>query len=145
MPCELSFDYDLWANLNWLHAVSKYPEPDEYRAIMAHIIFAQWTWLRRAALGSSAHISIPEHPEVATDTIFRLLSDRWQTLVATVDPQTPIDYTTSAGNPYQHTFSQIATQVLNHGTYHRGHMRALAEKAGLEFPETDFILFHRPT
>lgn len=143
MACELSFDYDLWANLQWLDAVSKYPSPEEFHAVMTHVLFAQWAWLRRASLGSSVSISIPEQPEVPTEPIFRLLHDRWTRLVASVDPAKTIEYRTSAGVPYCHTFRQITTQVLNHGTYHRGHLRALAEKAGLEFPETDFILYLR--
>lgn len=44
----------------------------------------------------------------------------------------------------EHMLSEVAHHVFNHGTYHRGHLRGLADAAGFEdFPETDLIRFYR--
>ncbi len=39
--------------------------------------------------------------------------------------------------------SEITEHVINHGTYHRGHLRGLAEAEGISFPDTDLIVYLR--
>jgi uncharacterized damage-inducible protein DinB len=42
------------------------------------------------------------------------------------------------------TIGEIAHHVINHGTYHRGHLRGLCDAAEFtEFPDTDLIKFYR--
>jgi uncharacterized damage-inducible protein DinB len=48
-----------------------------------------------------------------------------------------------AGEPFLQPNHEVVRHVINHGTYHRGQLRMLAELDGIAWPETDMIFFFR--
>jgi uncharacterized damage-inducible protein DinB len=124
------FDYDLWANGRWAEALGRFRDPERARAIFEHIAAAQQRWLARCGVESTAELAD--------------LYAAWRDYILTVDLELAIEYRTLDGQPYTNRVHEIARHVINHGTYHRGHLRGLAEAEGLtDFPETDFIGFVR--
>lgn len=66
------------------------------------------------------------------------LNELWRRIISEADLDSVLEMTgdrkISALDLIQH--------VMNHGTYHRGHLRGLAEAEGLtDFPETDIVRF----
>lgn len=68
----------------------------------------------------------------------------WRLFLDDADLDQEVAYVNMAGQHYVNTVEQIALHVINHGTYHRGHLRGLAESEGLDdFNDTDLILYFR--
>ena len=140
------FRYDLWANRQWLDTLLKFPEPKRPDEVMTHILASQWIWLQRCNDGLNLGLSLPAKPEAPSVTLAEELSSLWLTVLSTVQPQTVLKYQNLAGEPMQLPIVDIATHVANHGTYHRGHLRGLAEAQMVtDFPDTDFSIFARET
>ncbi len=142
---ELDFNYDLWANQAWLTVLPQFPDPAPAKKVMVHMLYAQWVWLRRCVVATGTKINVPEEPLEPSEAAFQLFHQAWTTLLSNADPQTAITYSRSDGPQFQNTLQEISLQVLNHGTYHRGQLRALAESAAIDFPETDLIRYLRET
>jgi uncharacterized damage-inducible protein DinB len=133
---ELSsmFDYDRWANLQWMPIAGIMSQQN----ILLHILTAQIRWLSRAE-------GIPEWQPSPTDYAMNL--DRsirsWKRFILGADLSRNINYTMSDGADGNNTVSEIVRHVINHGTYHRGQLRGMAEAQSFDFPETDYIGFLR--
>ncbi|RYG23283.1 hypothetical protein EON82_14510 [bacterium] len=144
------FRYDLWANERWLPLVPAaldridaplWPEamPTDPQArleeIFAHLLRAQRTWLER--LGPNVHA---EGEHWLTD-----LHRAWLEILERRDPDERIQYRNLKGMPFENSVRGIALHVINHGTYHRGQLSALATSMGIEAPETDLFLWQLET
>lgn len=133
------FEYDLWANQKWLGAISGFRQFDRVQQVMEHILYAQGTWLERCG----AWVPVQED-NLDMRTVFEVYARSWIALVEASDLDSPITYTTSTGNQFTQSIGDIALHVINHGTYHRGQLRGIADSDGhAGFPETDLILFLR--
>lgn len=133
------FRYDHWANERWCEVVRRMKNADRANEILGHIAMAQEVWMQRCLGKASQRDDRPELSE-------RLASatEHWRTYIVQADLDQEIAYQTLSGDPYVHRVHEIARHVLNHGTYHRGHLRGLAEAEQFEgFPETDLIVFLR--
>lgn len=137
-----AFDYDLWANAKWLECL---PHLGNHRAraeeILSHILKAQHIWLTRS-------LSNEEVADLPDDLVtgFNQLNAAWKEFIGISDPTAFVSYTNFSGESFFRMVEEIARHVINHGTYHRGHLRGLAEASGFEgFPETDFIRFLNET
>jgi uncharacterized damage-inducible protein DinB len=131
-------DYDLWANRRWLEALDRFPNAERARAIYRHILSCQYNWL-------AVVMSYEESGTVADDLVAETdrLFAAWRDVLVNGDPNAYASYERQ-GTPHFHMVSEIAHHVFNHGTYHRGHLRGLAEAAEFDdFPETDFIRWLR--
>lgn len=131
------FDYDVWANRKWIEAIGRFPDGTEALNVFEHIIRAQKLWLSRCG------IMIQQVENVAFMDLIQSYSSTWKGLLEESDLNAEIEYQNSVGDDYVSLLGDIAAHVVNHGTYHRGHLRSLAEKAGIEFPETDLIAYTR--
>lgn len=125
-------EYDLWANQKWSPMAGQLAQVEP---ILRHVLRSQRIWLERC-LGEESMRAWPE----ALDDALKAANEDWIELIRISDPEAFVTYERN-GNAHFETIEQIARHVINHGTYHRGQLRGLAE--GLEFPETDFILFIR--
>lgn len=130
------FDYDLWANRTWLRALGRFTDMERPHAVLEHILTAQRHWLKVCGV----HI-FHDEDNVALDQIFKEVSDAWKGFVEVVDLDAQIDITKPDGPEQTLTAMELAWHVLNHGTYHRGHLRGLAEREGWDPPETDFLVY----
>ncbi|MEQ1822026.1 MAG: DinB family protein [Fimbriimonadaceae bacterium] len=131
------FDYDVWANRKWIEALGRFPDGVEALKVFEHIIGAQRTWLSRCG------VFVQQTENVAFSDLAQSYCSTWKMLLEEADLNSEILYQNSVGDEYVSLLGDIAAHVLNHGTYHRGHLRALAEIAGIEFPETDLIAYTR--
>ena len=125
-------EYDLWANLKWVALLNQLPQAE---AVLRHVLQSQRIWIERC-LGVESVRPWPDDLEAA----LRTANEDWKELVRISDPEAFVTYDRN-GKTHFETIEQITRHVINHGTYHRGQLRAYAED--LEFPETDFILFIR--
>lgn len=133
------FDYDLWANNQWLSAVETWPEPARGREVLGHIASAHRTWLTRCM---SVEETVPVTGDLRND--FQALHTQWIDLLRICDLNAYASYTTLTGDNFFTMIGEIAQHVVNHGSYHRGQLRGLVEAWGItEFPETDLIRWHR--
>ena len=133
------FEYDLWANRRWLDNLGGFKRLDRAQAILEHMLSAQHIWLQRCGVKL-------EHgrENIALHGLFQANSEIWQVVLDESDVDSLVTYLTSRGEQYTESVGQIMFHVLNHGTYHRGQLRQLAEEDGFEnFPETDLILYFR--
>lgn len=133
------FDYDLWATRRWLLALPGLQDLGRAHEILEHMLFAQKIWLER--LG----VEVPNHTgNIPIGAVFENLNRLWKHVVEEADLNTPIVYHNLRGEEFTSTVGDIAYHVINHGTYHRGHLRGLAETENNEgFPDTDLILYLR--
>lgn len=134
------FNYDLWANRQWLASLGGFDgQMLKAQGILEHILGAQRIWLGRCGM-----TVFTEEVNVRLDDLFQIATRAWQSLLEGSTGYELITYQNSLGEEYTNTLSQIGYHVLNHGTYHRGQLRGLAESVGfLDFPETDLILYLR--
>jgi uncharacterized damage-inducible protein DinB len=126
-----SFDYDLWANQLWIEPA----EAASLNPIFDHLIFSQEIWLTRCQ-GKPFEKSAEDYK-----IRMPIANAGWKELLSSDSENRVIEYKNFFGDPAQATLVNIALHVLNHGTYHRGEMRARCELQGLPFPETDRIRF----
>ena len=128
-------DYDLWATRKWLGTLDTLPDPARAREIVFHMADAHVCWLTR--VGASP--AIAEEPDL--DHALVSYAAMWQ---AALDTH-PVDHVfrwSDNGEDYQLSLADIVFHIVNHGTYHRGHLRGLADAAGVEdFNDTDYDWF----
>jgi len=123
------FAYDAWASARWELAMRESVQGEDrvgkLAKIQAHIDRAKTTWLDRVNEAKSTSFA------------------DWHEAVAAIDPDAEIGYKNFSGDYFASSFAQIAWHVVNHGTYHRGQMRQIAESEGIPWPETDLIFYYR--
>lgn len=130
------FEYDLWATMRWYNAVQLMKRQDAASPVLQHILTTQRTWLDRCG------VAVDSIPRAATKTAFEASSQAWQQLITSKSLDQTIDYQDSRGRQQQRELGEIAWHVINHGTFHRGHLRGLANAEGFEeFADTDLIYF----
>lgn len=136
---ERGFDYDRWANHLWIDRIGGFKNIGRAHAILEHILSAQRIWLKRIGVEFQ-----PQQEDISLRDLFDVTSQAWVDVFKAIAPEETITYVTMRGDQFSNTLEQIAIHVINHGTYHRGQLRGLAESEGFEnFPETDFILYLR--
>jgi uncharacterized damage-inducible protein DinB len=134
-----AFEYDRWANHQWLDSLQGFKKLERPLQVLEHILDAQLTWLVRcgAVVG-------PQRVDMPLKELFDYSVDGWLQLVDSSEFEDPITYRNSRGEEFTQPFGHIALHVVNHGTYHRGQLRGLAESNGYkDFPDTDLIFFLR--
>lgn len=130
--------YDQWANDAWINELGRFPDPEEPSRIMDHILNARYNWLARC---QGEELTPPRESDfsAANVQLYRL----WTELIDQCDPTAYISYQNQEGTQFFTSVQQIALHVVNHGTYHRGQLRAIAGAEGIDFPETDLIRYFR--
>lgn len=136
----LGFEYDHWANRRWIEVLGKLPFKTEAEKILRHIASAQNHWIGVCFADEEL---VADAPDVAL--FLQATNSRWRDLLSHCDPTAFASYEREGKVIYQ-TVAQIASHVINHGTYHRGHLRGLCDAHSFEdFMETDFVRFLRET
>ncbi|MDD5544502.1 MAG: DinB family protein [Acidobacteriia bacterium] len=152
------FAYDAWANARVFEAASALPTEElghsvtssfpSVGATLAHIVGAEWIWLRRW-LGESPS-SFPDWAAkaVLADLRARLSAveqdrDAFVAGLSDADMDRVISYRTLSGQPYSDPLCQLVCHVVNHSTYHRGQMATQLRQLGFKPPSTDLTVFMR--
>ena len=133
---ELSsmFEYDQWANLKWMGPAHETGQ----ESVMLHIVDAEIIWLSRIEGTPRWQPTLEDYPmHVQRST------RNWKRMLMGADLQAVVSYTNFQGEQHENSICEITSHVINHGTYHRGHLRGIAGERGLPFPETDYIAYLR--
>lgn len=141
---QLDFDYDLWANKKWLAAAPAMEHAARAMQILHHVVTAQWLWLNRVQDAVGDKEPRLSEPVQLDANAMETLHDSWLKLLKGYPESSEVAYSNSQGKHFSNTLGEITAHVLNHGTYHRGQLRGLAEAEGFEeFQDTDYIHFAR--
>lgn len=132
-----ALQYDAWANARWLSALDRFRDPAHAKSILEHVIRSEWAWLERCGMVMPQMVLTLEQSIVQAPAA-------WAEFLSMVDLERPITYTNTRNETYTQPVREILLHVINHGTYHRGHLRGLADAEGLlDFDDTDLIGFLR--
>lgn len=132
------FEYDAWANRQWLQHLNSKALGDPDMGIFRHILAAQETWCQRC------NGLMPEWPPAVetSEAAITDLNERWISLLKGRSDDPVIAYKRYTGEPQQLRMSQIARHVVDHGAYHRGELRGLCRARNEEdFPETGRVIY----
>ncbi len=150
------YDYNAWANARALGAAEALT-PEQFlrdlgnsfpsvRDTLAHILGAEWIWLRRW-LGESP-LGMPpaaEFPSVGSlrDRLAAIERER-RTLLEGLSEEglsRPLRYRDTAGKAQTLVLVHSLQHVVNHGTYHRGQVTTMLRQLGAKPASTDMSRF----
>jgi uncharacterized damage-inducible protein DinB len=152
------FAYDSWANrlvftaagalpVEQLQApaASSFPSID---ATLAHIVGAEWIWLRRwrgeSPAAAPAWVAKPSLPDLKRE-LAAVEAERASFLagLSEAEFERAVSYRTLAGQPYSDALGGLIRHVVNHSTYHRGQVATQLRQLGHTPPNTDLITYLR--
>lgn len=141
------WEYTDWANSAVLKALEGLgaTAPETSLRLMSHIVNAQTNWLNRLN-GDSGVAALWEVHEL--EKLSKLNSETLNGLKAAIDRYAgnyahKVGYKNLSGVFFENSVSDILTQVLNHGTYHRAQIALDLREKGLDPVNTDYITFVR--
>lgn len=141
----------LWAHAAWadrlvMEALNNSPQAESAWTEYAHILGAEETWIARLE-GRSPRV--PVWPQLDKRGIEALRLDvlaAYDAYLGGLDDaelSAVIDYTNTAGTPFQTRCADILLHVAMHGQYHRGRINVLLRQGGSEPVPVDYIAFVR--
>jgi len=151
------YEYNWWANGRTLEAAEKLDATalmknlgnsfPSVRDTLAHILGAEWIWLRRWKGEAPAKLlAVSEFPTVASlrERFGAVDVERRAFLGSLTEErlQQPFDYKDLAGNAYRLPVIQSMQHVVNHGTYHRGQITTMLRQLGATPIGTDMSRFY---
>jgi uncharacterized damage-inducible protein DinB len=142
------FGYDRATNQTIAAAIIEANEPPAAVQLMAHLLAAQQTWLKRCknlpAPGG------PLWPDWPASTFEKIIDDNyteWTEFISRLrddDMKMIVSYRNTAGTSYESTPEDILAHLINHGTHHRAQIGQHLKLSGVEkLPVTDYIFYTR--
>jgi len=139
------FEYGLWASSRWMDALPLFHDRAKAEKVLGHVVFAETVWLDRI-LGRPLTYSGPDDQPVPTLALFEESCRHWLQWLSQADLEYRQTFTRFDGTRHDYRLADVARHVINHGTYHRGHLRGLADAEGWDgFEETDWVAWLRAT
>jgi len=151
------YDYNAWANARVLGAVEPLtPEAflrdlknsfPSVRDTLAHILGAEWVWLRRWH-GESPSQILPatDFPSLGSlkDRYAAVEKERRAFLEGLSEERLaqPFQYKDMAGKAHSLLLVHSLQHVVNHGTYHRGQVTTMLRQLGAKPVSTDLSRFY---
>lgn len=150
--------YGCWANALMFDAIAGLTEEQfgasvassfpSVGATLAHLVGAEWVWLRRW-LGESP-TAVPAwaaKPNLA-DLKAQLATveagrARFLSGLSDTDLDRVVSYRNMAGQSYAEPLGDLIRHVVNHSTYHRGQVATQLRQLGVKPPGTDLIAYLR--
>ena len=123
------------------------PQSDAYAEcvrLYAHMAAAQHVWHARVVGAKPRHAVWPALNLAEAAELSRESLSGWREVAAHGDGvlASTVEYLTGTGARYRNTVDEIVTQVLLHGSHHRGQVALIVRRAGGQPAATDWI-FHR--
>ena len=115
---------------------------------VAHLVSAQWNWLRRWK-GQSASRPLLSEAFASPEEANRRWVEVDRALAGFVDEldvaglQQSIALTTPQGSSYSSRLWRAMLHVVNHSSYHRGQIAAMLRQVGATPQGTDLMLYYR--
>jgi uncharacterized damage-inducible protein DinB len=140
------FEYDDWADRRTIAAL-EVTDSKKSRSILAHILITKQEYFERLSGKDSTGFDFwPDLSLSECRQLTRSTTDQYRALLATGDEsvlERTAEYKTSAGIPYENSYSELLTHVLFHSSIHRGNIVLKMREEGLEPPKVDYILYLR--
>lgn len=152
------FAYDAWANARVFEAASALPAEQldqsiassfpSVAATLAHVVGAEWVWLRRwlgeSPAGFPEWVATPVLADIKT-RLAAVEQEREAFIAGLTDEELErvISYRTINGQAFADRLDGLMRHVVNHSTYHRGQVATQLRQLGLQPPATDMIVFLR--
>jgi uncharacterized damage-inducible protein DinB len=140
-------DHMEWADKRALASLRSMSDPPPQAVeLLGHVLGAERVWLSRIQGESSP---VPVWPKLGLADAERVLAEnvagyrRVLSHLSSGGLQQPITYKTSAGDQFTSTVEDILTQVVTHGSYHRGQIAAQVRASGGTPSPTDYIAYIR--
>ena len=153
---ELLYKYDRWANGLVFGCASKLSAEQftqdlqsshrSVRDTLAHILAAEWIWLRRW-LGTSPKSLFDPQEFGDVVSLTAKLKEVEQEQIAFIDTLTDeslaavIAYTNTKGERWQYPLGHLCQHVVNHSSYHRGQVTTMLRQLGAEVASVDLLYF----
>jgi len=152
--------YDEWANARVVESLKGLSAEEwstpvassfgSLRETFAHIVSAEWIWLRRW------RGDVPTAPPgwLKAERLEELLSRlrevederrAWLAGLSAEQLESRLSYRTLKGDEYSNVLADQVRHVVNHSTYHRGQAATQLRQLGKIPPSTDFIFYRRET
>ena len=152
------YAYNGWANARVRNSIRDL-DPDVFerelgasfgslQGTVAHLVSAQWNWLRRWK-GQSAGQPLPSEAFASPEDGNRRWQEVDRALAGFVDGlddaslQQSIALTTPQGSRYSSRLWRAMLHVVNHSSYHRGQIAAMLRQVGATPQGTDLMLYYR--
>jgi uncharacterized damage-inducible protein DinB len=152
------YAYNGWANERVRHSIQDL-DPEVFKrdlgasfgslqGTVAHLVSAQWNWLRRWK-GQSAGRPLPSEAFESPAEANRRWEEVDRALAGFVDGldaaglQQSIALTTPQGSSYSSRLWRAMLHVVNHSSYHRGQIAAMLRQVGATPQGTDLMLYYR--
>ena len=151
------YDYNAWANGRALGAAEPLSSEaflrdlknsfPSVRDTLAHILGAEWIWLRRwHGESPSSGLAAADFPTVASlRDRFAAIERERRTFLDGVSEEglaQSFSYRDMAGNSHTLLLVQSLQHVVNHGTYHRGQITTMLRQLGAKPVGTDLSRYH---
>lgn len=150
--------YDEWANARLVAAFRELSDETfvapvassfgSLRDTFAHIVSAEWIWLRRwkgvSPTAVAGWLGSGSRAELLAE-LAALEKERAEFLASLPAGglQASLTYRTLNGQEHTNRLGDLIRHVVNHSTYHRGQAATQMRQLGLHPPSTDFVLFLR--
>lgn len=152
------FAYNRWANDRILAVAAALDDDALARdlgssfpsvlATLAHVMAADWVWLRRWS-GESPTAMPGEWDASSLDAVraaWDVVEAERTALLDGLDDaglDRELSYRDMSGRPWTSRMDQMLRHVVNHSTYHRGQVVTMLRQLGVTPPATDLIAYHR--
>jgi len=126
-------------------AASSFPS---IRGTLAHIVGAEWIWLRRWLGDSPTSVPAWTGKPTLTELKVQLVAveaERTSFLAQLTDADlgVVVSYRAPDRQAFSHPLGQLMQHVVNHSTYHRGQLATQLRQLGHTPPNTDFTRYLR--
>jgi uncharacterized damage-inducible protein DinB len=137
------FAYDAWANNEALASLREAEAPAPRAVeIMAHIVAAEWLWLRRLGVDRPPVAVWPDWSLARSTAELAVVQATWPAYLDALshdDLARPATYVNTAGETWTNAVGDILVHVVTHSAYHRGQIAYALGRAGHKAAYTDFI------
>lgn len=142
---RLWFDYDIYANQKVLSVLENNlgQLPDDALKLFSHIIAAHHIWNHRIA---NTQRSLKVWERIALEDCGRWLQENLQQtqgIIEKMEESGIVEYENTAGGKFSNNIPDIFFHVLTHSHYHRGQIARALREAGIDPPETNYIVYRR--
>ena len=153
---ELLYRYDRWANDLVFGSASKltaeqftrdlHSSHRSVRDTLAHILAAEWIWLKRWLGTSPKSLFDPaEFPDIASLSVkLREVEQDQIKFIETLRDGSlaeVIAYTNTKGERWEYPLGHLMQHVVNHSSYHRGQVTTMLRQLGADVASVDLLYY----
>ncbi|NUO19036.1 hypothetical protein HUU59_06255 [bacterium] len=144
------FHFDHWANLEVVASLGTCPQvPESAVALLSHYLQEQWVAHGLLTTGEAADRNGLKDLSLS-ECIAEIgkLERTWREYLtgkSDADFESSFEYINAAGKPTQRFVSDLLTDIVDHGTYHRGQIATLVRASGGEPAKTWFTRWVKET